>query len=53
VLERLFEPCQGLSGEVVLLAVFAQVLDELREDRLELFEGDRHVGGGGARAQRV
>jgi hypothetical protein len=53
VLERLLEPCESLGGEVVLLAVFAQVLDELGEDRLELLESDRHAGGGGARAQRV
>jgi len=53
VLERLLEPCEGLGGEVVLLAVLAQVLDELGEDRLELLEGDRHVGGRDGTAQRV
>jgi hypothetical protein len=36
-----------------LLAVVAQVLDELREDGLELLESGRHDGGARADAQRV
>lgn len=52
VVERFLEPFERLFGELVLLAVVAEVLHELREDRLELFERCRH-GGGRAEAQGV
>lgn len=42
----LFEPLQCLLRQLVLLAVLFQILDEFGEDRLELFECGRHVGGG-------
>lgn len=32
------EPFEGVCGEIVLVAVVCQVLDELWEDRLEILE---------------
>lgn len=52
MLKGLLEPFESLLGELVLLAVVAEVLDELRKDRLELLESGRHDGGSGSEAQR-